>query len=565
MIGFKRKFKEQKNIYGKSRSSRYYLYFGCLVFTIVIIMAVFAPFISGYSYSSIDLYNINARPSVEHLLGTDNLGRDILSRLVYGARISLIVGVLASCMQVVIGLVLGLLAGYIGGMVDFVIMRIIDILMCFPFFIVAIAIAAVIGPSLTNLVVIIAILSWTDVARIVRSQVLSLKNRDFVVVSRVIGFSNIEILVKNILPHVLPSVIVAATISMANSILMEAGLSFLGLGIKDPMPSWGNILSSAQNIRSLETYWWTWLPAGICVVSFVLAVNFLGEYLRINLDPLEQGRNRKKTRIENIDIDLRKGRITALVGESGSGKTMTALSIMGLCPEGVDYSGSIKYDGINLLKLSEEDLISRRGKVISMVFQEPMKSLNPLYTVGHQIGEVYRIHTDMTRAQIKENVIELLDQMKLEDPQRVYKLYPHEISGGMRQRVAIAMAMAMNPEILIADEPTTAIDESLKDSIMGLIKDLSRTRNMTVLFISHDINRLKDFADDIVVMYRGLVIESCSCRDFFEGPKERYSRALLRACTGDDFYQIEEEDLPNFRNKDLASLEYKTSMRGDMV
>lgn len=552
MIGFRRKFLEEKNIYRQNESSKYYLYFACLVFTVVIIMAVFAPIISKHSYSSIDLFKINAAPSYEHILGTDNLGRDILSRLVYGARISLIVGVLASSMQIIIGVILGLLAGYIGGIVDFIIMRVIDILMCFPFFIVAIAIAAVIGPSLKNLVIIIAILSWTDVARIVRSQALSLKNRDFVVMSRVIGFSNLEILVKNILPHVMPSVIVAATISMANSILMEAGLSFLGLGIKDPMPSWGNILSSAQNIRSLEAYWWTWLPAGICVVGFVLAVNFLGEYLRISLDPLETGKNRGKTKIENITIDLRKGKITALIGESGSGKTMSALSIMGLCPEGVEYSGSINYDGRDLLKLSEEELVSSRGKKIAMVFQEPMKSLNPLYTVGYQVGEVYRIHTEMNKVQIKEKVIDLLAQMQLKDPKRVYGLYPHEISGGMRQRVAIAIAMAMDPEILIADEPTTAIDESLKDSIMGLIKELSKTGDMTVLFISHDINRLKEFADDIVVMYKGRIVESCSCKEFFEGPRERYSRALLRASTGDEFYQISQKDLPKFGEQALA-------------
>ncbi len=258
---------------------------GTSILIILIIVSFIGPLFIKQDISSVDLYNISSPPSGEHLLGTDDLGRDVLARLLYGGRVSLLVGVFATILQVMIGTILGVLAGYFGGAIDAIIMRIVDIVMCFPFFIVAIALAAIVGPSVVNLIIIIAILSWTDIARIVRAEVLSIKERDFIMASKAIGFNNLDIILKHIIPNVLSSILVATTLSMATAILMEASLSFLGMGVKPPMPSWGNMLTAAQNMRTLSSEWWLWIPPGFMIIIFVLAINFLGEGLRRKLDP----------------------------------------------------------------------------------------------------------------------------------------------------------------------------------------------------------------------------------------------------------------------------------------
>lgn len=258
---------------------------GTSILITLIIVSFIGPLFIKQDISSVDLYNISSPPSGEHLLGTDDLGRDVLARLLYGGRVSLLVGVFATMLQVMIGTILGVLAGYFGGVIDAIIMRIVDIVMCFPFFIVAIALAAIVGPSVVNLIIIIAILSWTDIARIVRAEVLSIKERDFIMASKAIGFNNLDIILKHIIPNVLSSILVATTLSMATAILMEASLSFLGMGVKPPMPSWGNMLTAAQNMRTLSSEWWLWIPPGFMIIISVLAINFLGEGLRRKLDP----------------------------------------------------------------------------------------------------------------------------------------------------------------------------------------------------------------------------------------------------------------------------------------
>ncbi|MBC6004686.1 ABC transporter permease [Paeniclostridium sp. NSJ-45] len=258
---------------------------GTSILITLIIVSFIGPLFIKQDISSVDLYNISSPPSGEHLLGTDDLGRDVLARLLYGGRVSLLVGVFATILQVMIGTILGVIAGYFGGAIDAIIMRIVDIVMCFPFFIVAIALAAIVGPSVVNLIIIIAILSWTDIARIVRAEVLSIKERDFIMASKAIGFNNLDIILKHIIPNVLSSILVATTLSMATAILMEASLSFLGMGVKPPMPSWGNMLTAAQNMRTLSSEWWLWIPPGFMIIISVLAINFLGEGLRRKLDP----------------------------------------------------------------------------------------------------------------------------------------------------------------------------------------------------------------------------------------------------------------------------------------
>lgn len=257
---------------------------GSIVIVVFVIMSVCAPLFAKYEPNATDLLNIRSAPDHTHILGTDDLGRDIFSRLLYGGRVSIAVGVASMMLQIIIGVTIGVIAGYFGGIVDKIIMRIVDIIMCFPFFVIAIALAAVIGGSITNLVLIIGMLMWPVITRIVRGEVLVTKQNEYILAAKALGFNTFEIIVHDIIPNIISAILVSSTLCIAQGILMEATLSFLGLGVNPPTPSWGNMLVAAQNMSVLSHKWWMWIPAGMAVVLIVLSVNFVGDGLRDALD-----------------------------------------------------------------------------------------------------------------------------------------------------------------------------------------------------------------------------------------------------------------------------------------
>lgn len=270
-----------RRVFGKNKLALV----GLILLLLFVILAILAPVITPYERDTIDLSMIEAAPSRQHLLGTDELGRDVLTRLLYGGRVSLGVSLAATLLQLIIGVTLGAIAGYFGGFIDNMIMRLVDIMMCFPFFVIAISMAAIMEQGVVSLVIIIGILQWTNIARIVRVEILSLKQREFIEASRVLGLNSFEIIKKHLLPNTLAPLIVYTTLAIANGILLEAGLSFLGMGVKQPQPSWGNMLTAAQSMRVLTSQWWLWIPAGLMVFLTVLSINFLGDGLRDGLDP----------------------------------------------------------------------------------------------------------------------------------------------------------------------------------------------------------------------------------------------------------------------------------------
>jgi len=255
------------------------------ILVILTILAVFAPLITPYDRDQVDMLNAYQKPSGDHWLGTDDLGRDTFTRLIYGGRVSLSVGLVSTAISLLIGVFLGSIAGYAGGWIDNLIMRIVDVVMCFPFFVIAIAIAAVLGPSIYNVMFISGILSWTKICRIVRAEVMAIKGREFIEAAISLGLESGEIIRRHILPNVLAPIIVYATLGIATGILSEAGLSFLGLGVKQPQPSWGNMLAAAQSLRSLRMHWWLWIPPGMMVLVTILSINILGDGLRDAFDP----------------------------------------------------------------------------------------------------------------------------------------------------------------------------------------------------------------------------------------------------------------------------------------
>ena len=258
---------------------------GLFIITILVLLSVCAPLLTDYTISETDLFNIQMPPSKDNILGTDDLGRDVFTRLVYGGRVSILVGIASMTVQLLIGVTLGALAGYFGGIVDKIVMRIIDVIMCFPFFVIAVSVAAITGPGVKNLIIIIGFLMWPNIARIVRAEILSLKENDYILAAKAMGLSSFEIITNHILPNIISPVLVAATLAIANGILTEASLSFLGIGVKLPQPSWGNMLIAAQNIGTLQREWWLWIPAGSLIILMVLSINFLGDGLRDALDP----------------------------------------------------------------------------------------------------------------------------------------------------------------------------------------------------------------------------------------------------------------------------------------
>jgi len=261
---------------------------GAAVILFFLVLALFPAVFSFHDPNRIDIIRILDPPSGAHPLGTDDLGRDVLARMVHGARISLSVGFVAESIAIGIGLVIGLLAGYYGGRVDSVLMRIVDIMLCFPTFFLILAVIAFIGPSIWNIMVIIGVTGWMGVARLVRAETLSLKERDFVAAARAQGAGTGRIMFRHILPNTLAPILVAATLGVAGAILVESGLSFLGIGVQPPTPSWGNILTAGKD--NIEFAWWLSLFPGLAIFLTVLAYNLLGEGIRDAVDPRLKGR-----------------------------------------------------------------------------------------------------------------------------------------------------------------------------------------------------------------------------------------------------------------------------------
>jgi peptide/nickel transport system permease protein len=258
---------------------------GLVVISLLGLAALFAPIVATHDPYRVDLLAAGQPPSADHWLGTDEVGRDVFSRLIYGSRVSLSVGLVAVTIYTLLGTLLGSLSGYFGGAIDGVIQRLTDTVMCFPPLIIIIAAVSIVGPSIWNVMLIIGLLTWTGTCRLVRAQFLSLREQEFVEAARAVGVSDARLIWRHVLPNALAPVIVSATFGVAAAILTEAGLSFLGLGVQPPTPSWGNLINLAQSASILQTMPWLWAPPGILIAIAVLSINFVGDGMRDALDP----------------------------------------------------------------------------------------------------------------------------------------------------------------------------------------------------------------------------------------------------------------------------------------
>jgi peptide/nickel transport system permease protein len=548
--------------------------FGAALIGVIALIALLAPVLPLADPDHTDLARRMAPPFSPHaLLGTDQLGRDMLSRLIWGTRVSLLVGVVAAVIAAAVGSTIGILAAYYGRFVDTMLMRGIDMLMAFPYLLLALAIVAVLGPSLTHAMIAIVIVNVPFFARTVRGTTVGLRRADFMAAARLSGQSSAQIIAFELFPNVLPVVVVTASTSIGWMILETAGLSFLGLGAQPPMADLGGMLGDGRNLLEVAPHVAT-IP-GIAILLIAVGVNLLGDGVRDILDPrLKSGglaRIRPATEtapraerlarlaptgqeagallqlrgldtrfrvgrsvwnaVSAVDMVIRPGEAIGIVGESGSGKTVTALSILGLVasPPGRIDGGEILFNGEDLLGLSPGRLRAIRGDRIAYVFQDPLTTLNPLQSVGAQVMEAIRTHQRLRGKDAWAKAVALLDSVGIPDPVQKARAYPHELSGGQRQRIGIAMALANQPDLVVADEPTTALDVTTQARVLKLLADLRRENDAAMIFISHDFGVVAELCDRVYVMYGGRVVESGPVQDVLRRPAHPYTARLL-AC-----------------------------------
>lgn len=547
----------------------------------ITLVTILAPLIAPSKPNANNYDAIYQGPSPGHLLGTDELGRDLLSRVIYGGRVSLLGVAEAVVVYLVLGLAIGVIAGYVGGIVDVVVVWAADVSFAVPQIIVILAVLAIFSNGSAAAMLVLGLLGAPGLAIMARGATQSIKQQQYIAAARVSGLRSHQILVRHILPRIAGPVIVQTSLFAGTALIFQTGLDFLGIGTQPPTASWGAMVAEASRYLSRDP--WMVMPGGITIGLTILALGLVGDAVRdtqsgqatrsasrsvprrkipaltaglssrANLpkaleaaattlisqavpDAVLSVRNLTvaigvrgdSTVIENVSFDLRPGESLGLVGESGCGKTMTALAIMGLLPEGLQItSGSITLQGTELQSLPERELSKVRGSVISMISQEPVASLDPSFTVGAQVAEVVRAHTSARRSTIREEVFRLLDWVRLPDPRAVARRYPHQLSGGMAQRVAIAAALAGSPRVLIADEPTTALDVTVQAEILDLLHTLRGEAGLALVLVSHDWGVIADSCDKAMVMYAGQVVEEAHVAVLFDRPRHPYTRGLM--------------------------------------
>ena len=554
----------------------------CAYLVLLIGVAVIAPIAmpSVSSQDAGDLFAANQLPTWSHVLGTDTLGRDVLSRLLVGDRVTLIGVAEALVVFLVLGVPFGLLAGYVGGWTDRIVIWLADLTYSLPAVVIIIVVLSVFPSSMLAAMITLGVLAAPDIMRVVRSATLPIREELYVKAAEVSGLSRAYILTRHILPRIAGVVIVQASLLAAVALGVQSGLAFLGLLVVAPAPSWGGMVADGTTVLLLHP--WLIVPPGVAIAITMLALSLLGDAVRDaavetwsgpalarqaprrrapakratapaaaaeaapptesappdetallsvrHLSVSFPGRGGSVRVVEDVSFDVAPAQIVGVVGESGCGKSVTTAAIIGLLPgAGRIDGGSIWFDGTDVARATRAQLRQVRGRRIGFVSQEPMASLDPSYRVGDQVAEGIRQHRGLSRPAARAAALDLLRDMHFSDPAAVARRYPHELSGGMAQRVAIARALAGEPELLIADEPTTALDVTVQAEILDLIRELQLTRQMAVLIVTHDWGVVADLCDQVVVMYGGQVVERADVQPIFDRPLHPYTEALLAA------------------------------------
>jgi peptide/nickel transport system permease protein len=476
------------------------------------------------------------------------------------------------CVATVLGVMVGVTAGYFGGLVDAVLSLGTNILMAIPALIVLLGFLAVFSNSNWAAMIVLGVMYSPTIAKVVRAVTLAVREELYIDAAVVAGLSPLRIMRRHVGSRISGPICVQVFLGASQTLILVTALSYLGLISNPPKPSWGAMVAEAGTVYAQDS--WMLVPCGLAIALTVLSLGLLGDAIRDastgrwSGDPstnhrrgrLHQPRGKATTTAERhapavnavlsvrdmsvafngpsgervvvsgVSFDVMRGEILGVVGESGSGKTASALGAIGLLPRnGRVVSGSRWFDGRELDRVSRAELTALRGKRIGFVAQDPMASLDPTFTVGSQLGELVRKHDGLSGGDTRARVVELLELVKIPGAAVVARRYPHELSGGMAQRVCIAMALAAGPDLLIADEPTTALDVTLQADILDLMRNLQREVALAILIITHNWGVIADICDRAVVMYAGEVVEMGSVDRLFAEPQHPYTWNL-RQC-----------------------------------
>lgn len=525
----------------------------------IVVACLLAPWIAPYGPEDQDLTQVLSAPTSEHWLGSGELGKDVLSRLLYGGRTTLLGVLISVTVFAVVGGIAGLVAGYKGGWIDRLVLRISDIVYSVPVVIVLLVVLAIFPGNESIAMVVLGLVGAPSLARILRSVTIGLREELYVRAARASGLSDALIMRRHVLPRLVGPLIVQLSLFGTAAVGLETGLGFLGLGVQSA--TWGTVVSEAS--ENVGTQPWLLVPSGLLIITFILALGLLGDAVRDVTAERAAPRARKVRRgirakrpepahesasllavrglevtfpvdgvdtpvVQGVDLDVSRGEVVGLVGESGCGKTVTASAVLGLLRGGEITAGTVTFDGQQLVGASREDMRAIRGGRIGWISQDPISSLDPSFTVQSQLIDAIRAHQSVSRREAKARVRELLESVRLPDVERVARSYPHQLSGGMAQRVGIAAALACSPDLVIADEPTTALDVTVQAEILDLLRGL-REQGTAVVLVTHDWGVLADLCDRAVVMYAGQVVETATVVDMVERPQHPYTEALLAA------------------------------------
>ncbi|MDR2350064.1 MAG: dipeptide/oligopeptide/nickel ABC transporter permease/ATP-binding protein [Deltaproteobacteria bacterium] len=589
---------------------------GLFIIIVFVLAGIFAPLIAPHDPIAVDVTKKLLDSSREYPMGTDQLGRCVFSRVLWGIRPCLGTGILVTFAIMIIGVPLGLLSGYLGGFVDNLIMRAVDIATTFPSTLLALALVGIYKPSLFLIVVVFICLWWAPFARLVRGMVIKVKEQDFVLAAESGGSSRVSIILGHITPNVLSPIIIYATLRVAAVIAHVASFSFIGLGSQPPTPDWGVMLNDGRQFITNHPMLLVW--PGLAIVISVLAFNLFGEGLGEALTPDPEDKAAVKedapktadsggrategeltegeltgeedsgpdaeplpeslpaaanetarearvfsfpagadvaavagkeepakpllrvrdlkvefktggkvvTALDGVNLEARKGSITALVGGSGSGKSVMAQAVLGLVERpGKVVGGSVEFDGENILGYSEKQLRKyRRGKV-AMIFQDPGNSMNPVSKVKKHLLEAAHTLTG-EKEEAMEEFRRVLERVGLKNPDQILESYPFELSGGMCQRVMVAMGLVSKCELLIADEPTSSLDLTTQAAILEQFAKI-REEGLSIVLITHDLGVVAQTADTVYVIHDGKIQEHGPVADVFARPKKSYTKSLM--------------------------------------
>ena len=545
------------------------------VLAVVAICAIIAPLITSHDPGLASLDRINAAPGNGYLLGGDSAGRDILARLIFGARLTLVGALIAAGVAAAIGVSCGLLAGYRAKTFDLVASAVSDLVMVLPSMIVLVALYTVTGPNAYLAMAVLGIMLAPSFFRVTRSMVVQVRGNLYVDAARVSGLSDTRIIGRHILSAVRAPIIIHFVLIMSVAILVQAGLDFIGLG--DPsVPTWGGMLQNSFRAiyQAPTSFVWPGLAIGVTVASLLLLGNALRDSLEdVGVKRSGAARRRKPAKptgaevkphsgstvprlpsttpdallsvrdliigydksdgsftpvVNQVSFDVRPGEMLGVVGESGSGKTQTALAVLRLLPEGGRIAGGqVLLDGVDLSVSTESAMVKIRGRKIAYIPQEPMSNLDPSVRIGKQLTEPIRAKLRLSAADARRKALDLLKQVNIADPERVFNSYPHEISGGMAQRVLIAGAVSCDPEFIIADEPTTALDVTVQAEILEILRRLQKDRGLAVMLVTHNFGVVADVCDRVVVMKSGRIVEENDVTSIFAAPQHEYTKMLV--------------------------------------